>query len=125
MFLKYNFWAFLWGLVVFITCAIPGDQLVAPPFPHFDKYFHFFMYGLLQVLLSRGFYRQTTSAPLKSRAIYYAGIICFVYGVIIEILQGLVFSQRSFDVADIAANSAGIIAGSFIWTLIQKSTKKN
>lgn len=125
MFLKYNSWAFVWAIIVFITCAIPGDQLVPPPIPHFDKYFHFFMYCLLQVLLSRGFYRQTNFPRLTGSAILYAGIISFVYGVIIEILQGLVFSQRSFDVEDIAANTGGIIAGSFIWAFRQKSIKNN
>lgn len=124
MFIKYNVWAVLWSVAVFITCAIPGDRLVPPPIPHFDKYFHFFMYCILQVLCSRGFYRQTKYPSLAASAIFYAGIICFGYGVLIEVLQGLVFSQRNFDIADIAANTAGIITGSFIWAFRQKAIRR-
>lgn len=83
------------------------------------------MYGLLQVLVARGFFRQTTFPSLSASAVFYAGILCFGYGVIIEILQGLVFSKRSFDIADIAANTGGIIIGSFIWAFRQKSLRRN
>ncbi len=71
-----------------------------------DKVGHFLMYGGLSAIFCWTFHRKNRNA-----LIYYSTIIllCFGYGILMEILQGLIHGlDRSFSPADAVANLAGI-----------------
>lgn len=120
MFLRYNLPAILWAVVIFILCAIPGDDLPTTPFfniPHFDKMVHAFLYAVLEYLLMFGFTKQYYSNKILKCALGMSLILNISYGAVIEILQGTIFIERSTDIFDIMANASGAFFGLFIFKL--------
>ncbi len=114
MFLKYNFPAFLWSLFILVLCGFPGGGL-----PHIrfffivplDKWVHMFFFGTLCLLLIWGFIRQYTFPSLRTYPVLISFALCVFYGSVIEVLQEYFFSNRSFEWADIIADTSGSIMG--------------
>lgn len=81
-----------------------------------DKFLHFFAYFLL------------TTAWLYSikgyqdfqKKIKYVFLGCFIYGIIIEILQDAITSHRTGSFLDILANAVGMILAMIIFHLFEK-----
>ena len=117
MFLKYNIWGILWVLLIFILCALPGRHLPPGPFFNFDKLVHFFFYATLQILLMRGFSLQTQFKFLQRNYLWFTAILSILYGIFIEINQGFILRNRTFDLYDIAANIVGVILGIIFWMI--------
>ncbi len=46
----------------------------------------------------------------------FATFLSVDYGILMEVLQGFVFRNRSFDWFDIIANVAGVVLATVIWT---------
>ena len=69
----------------------------------FDKIVHFVFYFTLTFLLFNSF----TVKKIKINAQLISVIIAVIYGIIIEILQDIVPTKRSFDYFDIVANTLG------------------
>ena len=66
-----------------------------------DKLSHFAAYGTLM------FWFALLYRPTRTRALYAAGFVAM--GVAIEFLQG--FTGRHFEVADMLANTVGVVLG--------------
>lgn len=100
--------AILWALFVLFLCGINGSNL---PDLHFnfvlgiDKIAHMFLFGIQAWLILKASHKKYN----KSFIIYafYAAIFSSLYGVLIEVLQGLLFVNRTFDYADMLANAIG------------------
>jgi VanZ family protein len=120
MFFKYNIWGILWALLILIACATPGEQLPPSPFLDFDKLVHLCIFGVLQFLLLRGFRCQQNFPTLKKNYMIISLMISVGYGVLMEILQGYVFRNRSFDVLDMAANTLGVVVAALMWVFVLK-----
>lgn len=116
MFWKYNIWGFIWLLVILIACATPGEQLPPSPFLDFDKLIHLGIFAILQLLLLRGLLLQQNFPLLKKNYLLFATFLSVDYGVLMEVLQGFVFRNRSFDWFDIIANVAGVVLATVMWT---------
>jgi VanZ family protein len=102
--LKYTI---LWAIVIFILCAIPGNDLPKSKLfsiPNFDKLVHFGMYFCLEliVLIEYGRYR-----IIRSEVIAVSIILCILFGGTIELLQGWIFIDRSASFWDMVANLTG------------------
>lgn len=69
-----------------------------------DKVYHFLAYTLLTFILFN--YIKTTSI---AKPILFVAIVSFIYGTVIEVLQHIVNSARTYDVYDILANFLGVI----------------
>ena len=114
MFLKHNFFALLWALLILILCAIPGHDIPYVSFLellNFDKLVHASLFFVLAFLLIRGFQLQHTFALLHKFPGLMATVLCILYGAVLEILQGLLFIERSADIYDFIANAFGSIMG--------------
>ena len=119
MFLKHNKWALLWALLIFVLCMIPGRDLPKISWLEnfgFDKLIHAGLFFVLVVLFVRGFSEQ----QLKNYPKITALLICVAYGGVLEILQGVLFIERSADVYDFIANSCGSILGIFFFKAINE-----
>ena len=79
------------------------------------------MYGALTFLLIIGFKKQFSFKKLKNNAIALAAAFSVVYGALIEVLQGMIFVNRSMELADIVANAIGCLIGMVIFFLDRKS----
>jgi len=78
------------------------------PFPHFDKFAHFLVYGAFALLIFRGFARTTGSNNFLLIAILTV-TVTVAYGVSDEIHQSFV-PARDSDVNDVAADCVGAMA---------------
>ena len=106
--------AFLWALFILILCAIPGQRLPSVGFLAWlkpDKLVHLFLFGLLCYLLIRGFMKQQSVPSLQVNTWQWALLVSVIYGIVIEILQEYVFTDRSGEFFDVLADTAGALAG--------------
>ena len=98
-----------WFLFIAILCGIPGKDI-----PHvsileilnFDKWVHAAIFFILSIWLLEWQNR-------KHNLIFTALLFCIAYGGILEILQHLIFSDRSADWMDFTANTFGVLLGYF------------
>src|SRR3989344_9553534 len=112
MFLRYNWPAFFWTLLIFALCSMPGKSI-----PHiswlellsFDKFVHASIFFVLQLLYLRGFKLQSKYEFLKKNAKVVVSLMCILYGGALEIMKNAFFSERSGDWFDFIANSTGCL----------------
>ncbi len=69
-----------------------------------DKIYHFGAY-LIFTIAWYNFFRTTST---KFKILFSAGI-AFIYGIIVEVLQGTFTTYRTEDIADVLANSLGVL----------------
>lgn len=122
-FIAYNLPAFAWMMLILLIIAMPGSSLPITDFwslLKFDKFVHLAIFAILVFLLLIGFNKQNTIPKLKIEASFYAIWIGFAYSGLTEILQGLLFTQRTADVFDFIANCIGCLCGTLIFYLIYK-----
>lgn len=111
--------AVLWALVIFILCALPGEDIPDPglDIPHLDKVVHFGMFFIMSLLIVLLLELHTS---LLRRKIYFIAIfVALGYGGLIEILQHYFFN-RGGDVWDLLADVLGGIAGCFCYPWIKR-----
>lgn len=113
MFIK-SFWpAIIWGIFILIMSSFPGDDIPKSfiiNIPFADKIIHFFLYFLLVILILLGSSKKSKTT-LTIRKFLFAFFISLLYGILLELLQDLVFIMRDADLLDIAANAAGSFIG--------------
>lgn len=80
-----------------------GD--IVPSFS--DKIFHFSAYFLFTWIWFNAFYYKFNFTKIKGLSITVIGAI--IFGIVIEVLQWLVTTSRSFDLLDILANILGVL----------------
>ena len=82
-----------------------------------DKISHFVAYFVLTMLWGLFlFFSKKQNKNLK-QSLSIATIACMLFGVLIEMLQGLLTTYRDSDWYDIIANTSGIIFAVFIFML--------
>jgi VanZ family protein len=113
-----------YALFLLVVSLLPGRNIPSIPnwFSLFspDKVAHFGAYGLFALLLSAAF-----SESRIKRAIPYAVSVAAIYGIVMEILQGMSGTGRQFDLVDMVANFLGAILGGlayYLFTLLRKKT---
>ncbi|MDL5513882.1 VanZ family protein [Arenibacter sp. M-2] len=114
---KYFFTILFISWVVFITSlslfSFEDDSLPSINIPHLDKLVHFSFYFVFTVLGCLSFReidrKNTPPKKVILKIIFYA----VVYGIIIEMLQGVATVDREPDLLDVLANSLGALFGSF------------
>lgn len=102
--------AVFWALIIFILCALPGEDMPDPPLniPHLDKVVHWGMFFIMSLLIVLPFEWHTS---LTMRKIYIIAVgVAFGYGGLIEFLQHYFFN-RGGDVWDLLADVAGGVCG--------------
>lgn len=109
----------VWALVIFLLCALPGEDLPDPHLniPHLDKIVHFGMFFIMSLLL---IYLLIYRTSLSVKIIYALAILLvFIYGGTIEILQ-YHFFNRSGELWDLLADFGGGIAGCLCYPLSRR-----
>ena len=110
--------AYVWTILVFSLCSMPGKAI--PKFNwleiiSFDKFVHAGIFFILQQLYVHGFYAQEKNLFLKKNHVIFPFVICVLYGASLEIMQNTVFSERSGDLGDFIANTIGVILGTILY----------
>lgn len=121
MFLRHLTPGILWAVLILILCGMPGDQIPRLDFWEFlkfDKVVHFILFAMQVLIITIGFRKQHNRKWLRYHALSSALAFGLGYGILTEVLQLLVFRLRHFDYMDVAANSAGALAGTLLFLLI-------
>lgn len=118
--------ALVYTVILTGVSIIERDSLPKVPiFPMQDKLAHFLAYFVLAVLWGAFWLRRKTPAFLN-RFLPIMLVAAFIYGTIIEVLQGEITQSRSADVYDILANCLGMLVGSAaIFYIISKAELNN
>ena len=104
---------FLYTTSIIIVSLVPVPNLTLPKFNLLqpDKLFHFIVYFVM-------FLGWKESKIFKKDRLYFkCSLIVFSVGLFIEILQGTSFIERYFELADLLANSLGILFSYLIFVL--------
>ena len=105
----------LYVVLITVLSLITLNNLPKINTGHDDKIFHALVYSVFVVLVFN--YLQIKKVV---GAIWIAMIVSFIYGTIIEILQEVLTTTRTFDFYDILANAIGVIIGFYIIQILNK-----
>ena len=75
----------------------------------FDKLVHASVFFILTFLLVKAYKKPEASIKVQNHPFTIAASLAIAYGGLLEILQGLVFIDRTADVFDFIANSIGAL----------------
>ncbi|MES2837477.1 MAG: VanZ family protein [Bacteroidota bacterium] len=117
---KYAILPILWAILIAVLCGIPGRDIPHISFLEiisFDKFVHAGIFFVLIVLSLRNFSKNNT---LKSTTKYYLLAFGIGYGILLEILQGAIFIERSADIYDVIANSFGCVLATFSFNKLKQ-----
>ncbi len=112
-----------WALFILVLCGIPGRDIPHISFLEllsFDKFVHAGVFFVLILLTVRGSVLQTRFLFLSQYPIVISGLLCVLYGGILELLQDAVFEERSADLYDFIANSFGVLIGLILYDKIEQ-----
>lgn len=95
---------------------LSGSTKITIPF--FDKIIH----GIVYVFFMIVWLPYAIKAKGESKEIYWVvSLVIFIYGIIIEVLQGNFVTNRTQDYWDIVANTIGIVVGMVLFYKIKKT----
>ena len=99
---------------------LPSDQLdvKTPPIPHLDKWAHFVFYFIAMTLGALFLRERRGPKGRMGIALASMAIVLILYGMIIEVLQGISEQGRSAEWWDIGANILGIAFGAGLSLLL-------
>lgn len=117
---KYAILPISWAILIAVLCGIPGRDI-----PHilflevlsFDKFVHAGIFFVLLILWLRVFSKKNTLNNKIKILLLLAGA---GYGIVLELLQGAVFIERSADVYDVFANTFGCILAILLFNKIKE-----
>ena len=122
--LKKNILSILVALFIMYLSLASSETFKNVPFskiPQFDKVVHFLMYfGLMSSILFEN--RKTLK---KTRDFFLISLIPLFYGILMEILQGVLTITRSASFFDAVFDETGIIVCILLWLWIKPFKKEN
>ncbi len=106
-----GFLAILW-----LTLAPhPLGEEELPLFPGADKIAHLVMFGGFTLLMLVDLWRRRRFSRLSTANIWLAGTLSAILGCVVEVAQWKMNLGRSFEWADIIADSLGAFGCSLLW----------
>jgi hypothetical protein len=117
-------YAYLWAILATFLCGTNGHNI--PQFSitnlfGIDKLAHMLLFGTETLLIAMAT-KKLDASKNSFQIIFPAFLIGTLFGIIIEIMQATVFTNRSFDYLDMLANTIGCALAWLI--LIWKFNKK-
>lgn len=110
-----------WAIVVLIAISLPGSHIPVSgllKLPYFDKLVHLVLFLVLAVLLAYGFYRQETHTTFHRYHMWLTLFFGIIYGMLTELLQYWLISERHGTVGDFAANAVGTVFGVMLFSVL-------
>lgn len=104
-------------LCITFLLLFPATNVPKIDVPSSDKIGHIILFTILVVLWTAFVFMKVKKVGMK---VWWVLIGAFIYGIVIEALQGLFFISRTADIWDVVANSAGILFGWLIFQNIKK-----
>jgi VanZ family protein len=104
---------------------LPSDQLdvKTPPIPHLDKWAHFAFYFIAMTLGALFLRERKVTKRRMGIALAAMVIVLVLYGMVIEVIQGMSALDRSAEWWDIGANLLGVGFGTGLALLLFRKVK--
>jgi hypothetical protein len=118
---KFSLPPLLWMCLILLLIGLPGYKFPKNELLSTDKFIHFGLFFVLSMLWMQAFRKQNALPMLRFEAGFYSLLIGILFSGTTEMLQGLVFIQRSADLMDHLANSAGTLGG---WLFFKMAIQK-
>jgi VanZ family protein len=99
-------------LLTLSTSAFPKEKWYTK-IPMFDKWVHIGLFAILSFLFCWGIYKITVPIFEKKKQFIQTGILCLLYGIVMELVQRYFIANRSFDAGDVVADGVGAFLGVF------------
>lgn len=110
----------LWALIIFVLCATPGQYIPSNNWLDLlsvDKLVHASIFCLLTLFGLFWLHKKQYSTLQLVLCLF----VCILYGMLLELMQATVFTNRSADWKDVIANSLGcLLAPVVLKQLIKK-----
>ncbi|MEZ4737874.1 MAG: VanZ family protein [Flavobacteriales bacterium] len=106
-----------WAAIILVLCLTPGSALPEWQWADLlsvDKFIHAAIFGILVLLLVRGFKGQAAGSTWAVRAAPIAAVIGVLYGASMEGMQQIPGLGRHGDLLDLIANTIGCLVA-LIW----------
>ncbi len=119
---KFYFWAaVIWTTFITVLCLISMKNFQGiTTQENADKYVHASFYITLTALWTLYGYSAFSNRG-KTRLVVFVGTVLF--GVLIEVFQGLFTQDRSPDMTDVFANSSGSVVATLLFWIADKVKK--
>lgn len=124
--LNKKFIAILWNLLILVFCLINLsniNEVQKIKIPNLDKVVHFLFYTTSSFLWSWALLNKKASAYKLNLALMVFGLILF--GLLVEFLQDLLPTQRSFEWLDVLCNTLGVLFGTTVYLIYTKLKPHN
>jgi VanZ family protein len=122
--IRKNIFSFIFaGIIAYLSLAGSDslDEFSFITFSEFDKIAHFTMYfGLMSLMLFENRNRLS-----KTKFILLLGIIPFIFGLILELLQSWITTSRTGSIYDLLFNLAGILLSVSSFLLARRFGREN
>jgi len=108
--------AVLWLILITVLLTLPGSAFPKENWLNeiwMDKWIHVFLFAVLVFLW----------AKVVGKIYPIMGLLAIIYGIGMEYIQLYFVKNRSFDVGDILADSAGALIGTLIFWYRYKKNK--
>jgi VanZ family protein len=108
--------AVFFTISITIGSLVKSDFIVVKSISVSDKIYHLIAYFLLMLSLLYVFCKKETF----QKNVKYVILGCIIFGIIIEILQGIITSYRTASYLDIVANTIGVLLAVVIFHVFEK-----
>lgn len=111
------------ALVIFVLSCIVVRDIPKIRISNGDKYGHLLAYFTLSIVFLFEHAKVLRWSNRFGRWSIVIAALCILYGITMEGLQGLVFTYRSFELADMLANTLGVLIGTGLFWLVFNQLK--
>ncbi len=108
--------AIFFTISITIGSLVKSDFIVVKSISVSDKTYHLIAYFLLMLSWLNVFCKKETF----QKNVKYVILGCIIFGIIIEILQGIITSYRTASYLDIVANTIGVLLAVVIFHVFEK-----
>lgn len=108
--------AIFFTISITIGSLVKSDFIVVKSISVSDKTYHLIAYFLLMLSWLNVFCKKETF----QKNVKYVILGCIIFGIIIEILQGIITSYRTASYLDIVANTIGVLLAVVIFHVFKK-----
>lgn len=126
-FIKQHLNTILWAIIILILCGAPSSEFPSVGFlniPHLDKIVHFGLYLVFTLLILSETNTKRMFGGLERKTIIISLFIAIAYGLLIELMQLLVFESRGAEFWDFMANAIGAIIAVLLYKLVNRLSKR-
>ncbi|GAA4644957.1 hypothetical protein GCM10023115_29170 [Pontixanthobacter gangjinensis] len=119
------FFALLYtGAITYFSLIVMDFKVSVAGFDPTDKMLHAGAYLFLAFLWKLFFVFHKADFKRYTSNLLWVALACFLFGMLIEVLQGTLTSYRTPDWWDVLANSTGVVLAVIFFTVMAPTVKK-